>query len=579
MSFGYGDKAGGEVRVDKKYTVEKILEFPFSEIKERGISKKTCEHFGIRTEFSEQTGKPVAHWFPYTDQDTGEIIGFKGRDLTKDKKEKYHFIVVGNVTPEKAALFGTNCGNSSGGKKVFITEGEYDCAASYEVLKERNPKYNPTTLSIGFGTKNAVLHIGQKKNMQHLRKFSEIVLAFDNDFATQDERKRGIMRGKEATAAVYGLIPEILVAQLPDGKDPCQTLKEDGAEQLYWMLMKPIRFTPEGFIAFEDVRDKAIELPALGKPWPWPSLTKKTLGRRLGEGIYFGAGVKMGKSELLNKILEHITKTEVNSLGKPQKAACFKFEEQPDETIKKIAGKFFKKDFNNPEKIIFISQDGEEVDIWGNKIVDNSTYYTQEELVQAVDSVGPNLILYNNYGRCHWDELKGAIRHAVLVEHVEDIFIDPITRLTAGMSASEANEELERFADEISKMSQDLGFTYYCFCHLKAPAPPAKPHELGGKIYSSQFRGSRAMMQACHYMFGLEGNKDPDSPEKSQNTRYLVMLDDRKFGRTARIPLFYDKDTGDFIEPPDGFLEEDACQTLSEWYKMVGEGSTTQDFW
>ena len=41
--------------------------------------------------------------------------------------------------------------------------------------------------------------------------------------------------------------------------------------------------------------------------------------------------------------------------------------------------------------------------------------------------------------------------------------------MVQGMSASDVNMSLEKFSDEISKLSKDLGFTYYCFCHLKAP--------------------------------------------------------------------------------------------------------------
>lgn len=572
--MGYDFKTKNEPAVrggTVKYSIDDVKEYPCLAIPERNITQKTAEHFGVRTEIGEETGAPVAHYFPYTDIDTGEIIAYKRRDITKGKKDKGHFTVVGQMKIDRVSLFGTTSGNASGGKKVFCTEGEYDCMISHQCLKDRYPRANPTVLSIGFGTANAVHHIGQKKNTQFLKKFSEVVLAFDNDRATAEEKEKKIMKGVEATAAVYGLIPEVLVAQLPDGKDPCETYLEDGEEQLYWMLMKPVRFTPEGFVSYSEVRDKAIELPTIGKPWPWPSVTKKTLGRRLGEGIYFGAGVKMGKSVIADTLTEHIIKNEKNKLGEPQKVAMFKFEEQPDETLKKVAGKFYRKAFDNPEKIIFINAEGAEVDVWGNQIQNNETFFTHRELIDAVDSIGNQIILYNNYGRCNWDELKGAIRHAVLVEHVEDIFIDPITRLTAGMSASQANEELERFADEISKMSQDLGFTYYCFCHLKSPAPPSKPHEMGGKVFSSQFRGSRAMMQACHYMIGLEGNKDPEQPHKVQNTRYLCILDDRKFGRTARVPLFYDEDTGNFDEPPKGFLEDDSIQTLTDWYSRVPE--------
>ena len=874
----------GETYKVSKETLEDIFKLPYLAIEARGITAKTAKHFGIRTALDEKTQEPIAHYFPYTSK--GEVTGFKKRDLTLNKSDKGHFTSVGKTGVEHD-LFGTLAGNATGGKKVWITEGEYDAAICWQVLKENASSYNPTVLSIATGTASAAKNIGQKHNMKYLRKFSEIILAFDADSATPQEKSKGIKKGREATDDVYGLIPDIKVAPFLDGLDPCEMFDEQGQDQLYWALMKPIQYTPEGFIKYSDVREKALEMPKLGRPWPWDSLTKKTLGRRLGEGIYIGSGVKMGKcfqkgtkirmadgsvrnvedikngdsvmgldslprkvsnthkgvdnlyevkqtygrnytvnsqhllvlkdsgnkgnivirpcedlykaygdcnylrdlkgfhvgvdypvqpvpicaytlgvwlgdgsrndnrvtlnledsgyilpmckediskfnsskagtyegcilkwksyftgfngikkipdnyllnsreirlkvlagwidtdgykhasnsyeiltkdyslavsgqslvrslglkvcvrsvekgitatgfkgtyyrliisgdltscpiqvprkqcltlptkdstrtgvkiwhkgqgeyfgfevdkdhmflledytvvhnSEFANKVIEHITTTEKDSNGNPQKVAVFKFEEQPDETLKKIAGKFFKRDFVNPERVVFIGEDGTEIDVWGNPISNRSLFFTQEELEEAIDSIGENLILYNNYGRCHWAELKGAIRHAVLVEDVKDIFIDPITRLTAGMTPSEANTELETFADEISKMSQDLGFTYYCFCHLKAPTPPAKPHEMGGKIYSSQFRGSRAMMQACHYMLGLEGNKSDEIPTKQRNTREIVILDDRKYGRVGRIKLFYDEETGDFLEPPLGFLDSEEIQTLSEWY-------------
>lgn len=561
-----------------KEKVEDIKKLPSLEIESRGITEKTAKHFGIKVAVSPEDGEThIAHYFPYTKN--GEIVGYKKRDLTKSKKEKFHFTTVGEQGVD-CQLFGTSCGNATGGKKIWITEGEYDAAICWQVLKDKWPRSNPTVVSIGSGTANAVKNIGQKTNMRYIKQFNEIILAFDSDKATKDERERGIRKGKDAVDEVYGLIPDIYIADFPDDKDPCDLFNDIGSEQLYWLLMKPINYTPEGFVKYEDVREKALELPKMGRNWPWPTMTKYTLGRRDGEGIYIGAGTKMGKSEFANKLIEHITTTEKDINGNPQKVAVFKFEEQPEETLKKVAGKFFKKDFVNPERVVFINSEGKEVDVWGEEIKNREIFFTQEELREAIDSVGNNLILYNNYGRCHWEELKGAIRHAVLVEHVKDIFIDPITRLTAGMSASDANTELETFADEISKMSQDLGFTYYCFCHLKAPPPPAKPHEMGGKVFSSQFRGSRAMQQACHYMIGLEGNKDPEIEHKIQNTRYIKILEDRKHGRTGIVTLFYDVETGDFSEPPKGFMESE-YQTLREFYEAYPngyDGGNTEDF-
>lgn len=540
----------------KEETMEEVLKLPILAIPDRGITKETAEHFGIRSALDESTGEVCAHYFPYTFN--GELVGFKKRDFRYPKFHKFHFQTIGTQS-YKCDLFGTDAGNKTGGKKVYITEGEYDAAITWQTLKKRHGSSNPTVLSISNGTAAAVLNIGQKGNRVYLKKFTDIVLVFDNDKATQEEREKDkIMKGQDAVSAVYGLIPEILVADLLEDYDPCDMVREGLEEQLYWACVKPKSFTPDGFVKYAQIEKKAKELPQLGKPWPWPSLTKLTLGRRLGEGYYIGAGVKIGKSEFVNKFCEHVKVTE----GK--KVALFKFEEEPEITCKKVAGKIYKKDFTNPEKVIFVQEDGTLLDVYGNKIPENKRgYFTPEELEKAVDEVGDNLIYYNNYGACSWDVVKGAIRHAVLVEGVEDVILDPISRMVQGLSPSDTNTALEVFADEISKMAKDLGFTYYCFCHLKAPEN-GKPHERGGKVLSHQFTGSRAMMRSCYYMLGIERNKDPSLPSKEQNTSLFVLLEDRKYGRSGQFPVFYDIDTGDYAEPPEGFLDSD-CQKLNDW--------------
>lgn len=553
----------GAYKVAKKWsteqeeTVEDVLKCPIMAIPERHISLQAAEHFGIRTAVSEKDGKtPVAHYFPYTLD--GVVVGFKKRDLTKPKLQDGHFSAVG-FQSVKCDMFGVDAANKTGGKKLFVTEGEYDCVVLWDVMKARYPSANPNVVSISNGTNNAVLNMGQKNNQSFIKKFSECVLVFDADQATQEEReKKKIMKGKDAVAAVYGLMPDIMVADLPDEYDPCDMVKEGMAEQLYWAAMKPKSYVPDGFVKYDTIRDKAQELPKLGRPWPWPSFTRLTLGRREGEGYYFGAGVKQGKSELVNKLTEHVINEENGRI------ALFKFEEEPEITCKKVAGKMFKKDFTNPEKVIFYNDDGEIVDIYGKPIHDVSRgYFDQETLNNAVDAVGDKIIYYNNYGACSWNAVKGAVRHAVLVEGVKDIVLDPISRMVQGMTSAEANTELERFADELSKMAKDLGFTYYCFCHLKSPdSGPA--HERGGKVLSSQFTGSRAMMRSTYYMVGLERNKDPELSEKERNTSYLVILDDRKYGRTGIVTLFYDADTGDYVEPPEGFLES-SCERISQF--------------
>jgi len=277
---------------NKQETVGDVLKYPIKSIPDRGIDLKTAEHFGVRTAVSEYDGKtPIALYFPYTDK--GEIVGFKKRDLTKPKKERGHFTSVGRVDIE-CDLFGMNCANSTGGKKVWVCEGELDTLIAWQAIKEKDGRGNPNVLSIGLGTSNAMRHIAHKPNMVYLKKHPEIIITFDNDTVSPEEKARGIKRGKEATRDVHDLIPEAMVVSLPDGFDPCDMYQQHGSEQLFWCLMKPIPYTPEGFVTFADIRDDAIKMPELGRPWPWPSMTKKTLGRRDGEGYFIGAGVKMG---------------------------------------------------------------------------------------------------------------------------------------------------------------------------------------------------------------------------------------------------------------------------------------------
>lgn len=283
------ENTGGQLY--KEETVDEVNNYPILAIPERGISKEAAEHFGIRTKLSQRDGlTQEAHYFPYSLE--GKIVGYKKRDLTVPKQQKKpisHFSAVG-FQSVACDMFGTTSGNKTGGKKIWITEGEYDCAILWQVIKDRYPKANPTVLSISNGTASAVQNLGQKQNQKFLSKFEEVILAFDADKATEAEKANKIMKGRDATAAVYGLMPHIKVAAIPDDLDPCDMFAQGLAEQLYWAAMKPIEYVPEGFRVYDQFKDKAHELPVLGKEWPWPSMTKLTLGRRKGEGYFIGAG-------------------------------------------------------------------------------------------------------------------------------------------------------------------------------------------------------------------------------------------------------------------------------------------------
>jgi twinkle protein len=81
---------------------------------------------------------------------------------------------------------------------------------------------------------------------------------------------------------------------------------------------------------------------------------------------------------------------------------------------------------------------------------------------------------------------------------------------------------------------------------------------------SYQFTGSRAMMRSTYYMWGIERNKDPDLSEKERNTSKIVLLEDRKYGRSGYFSVYYNPVTGDYLEPPEGFLGSD-CDIIENY--------------
>lgn len=283
-------KGGSNEVTYSKETVEEINELGSAAIHERRLPQKALEEFGVKVAFSQEDGTTIeAVYFPYKDKH-GKVTGYKKRDFTKPKEHKYHFTTVGSVSGDNM-LFGYR--PNKPGKNVYCVEGEFDQLATWWALVSGSNKegFDPQVVSLPLGTGNAVKCIGADHNKKMLDNYQQIVLGFDNDEATAEERKKKIKKGKEATEDITALFPtKARVANFKDLKDPSDFLAHKRKEDLYWCLMKPEEFKPDGFVDVEDVFEEATALPRMGKEWPWPSLTKATYGRRPGEGYYWGAG-------------------------------------------------------------------------------------------------------------------------------------------------------------------------------------------------------------------------------------------------------------------------------------------------
>ncbi len=499
---GYTKAADGkeyEKEVElSKLTVPDIKKYNYSDITERGISASTCKKYGVRTSVDTSTGEVDSHYYPISLG--GKLVAYKQRVVDGKK----FFSIGESLKGEKPELFGQVAMGGSG-KKLLITGGELDAMCAYQMMQGSKYAKNIKAVSLPAGENVK----GVADNLKWVMQFEEVLVYMDMDAA-----------GRKAAGAIAELIGNKAKVMATSAKDACDMFKAGKQEEFISAIFNAQGYKPEGFVTVDDVYEAATKMPTWGRSWPWPSLTKLTYGRRDGEGTYFGAGVKMGKSEAVNEIVHHITQVEGG------KVAIFKLEEDPAMTVRKLAGKICGKAFHKP--------DGD---------------FTQAELKKGVDKVRDSgIVMFNSYGFTEWDKLKSAIRHAVLVDGCKDIIIDPLTRLTSGMTASDANTQLEQVADEISKLAKDIGFHYMFFCHLKAPTN-GKPHEEGGKVHSNQFTGSRAMMRAAYYFIGIQRDKSPDLEDEVRNMSTFVLLEDRAFGNSGQFLVNYNKETGDYLEP------------------------------
>lgn len=482
--------------------LNEISHFLCRSLPDRGLRDDVMSRYGVKVGVSEVDGEsPALHYYPYTKD--GELKAYKVR-LVENKR----IWSVGDQSD--VDLFGWDLAISAGSKKLFITEGELDAMSLYQIMTDhvkgtQYEKYSPAVVSVPHGAGSAARDI--VRNIKKIREhFKEIVLVFDMDEA-----------GKKAVEDVMRIMPDALVASLP-AKDVNECLTQGRSKACYnacvFNAQKPKNTR---IVAVSEVAEKARQPVEWGFSWPYKKLTELTRGIRLGETYYLGAGVKLGKSELLNDLAAWCIKEH------QWKIFVAKPEEANHRTLQGVVGKVVNKIFHDP-KIPF----------------DN------EAFDKGLEVVADKLFMLNLYQELTLEGIKTDVR-AAAQEGCKAVFIDPITVLSNGLSAADANTMLQKLAQELAQIAMDLNIVIFMFCHLKAPEA-GPPHERGGAVQSYQFAGSRAMMRSAHLMLGLEGNKDPDLPDEERNMRSIVVLENRMSGETGRISLFYDKHTGAFNE-------------------------------
>lgn len=511
----YHDKPAGyepkvHVKTDEEIAAElaDISECPIVELPERALKLAALTHFGIRAGFDQVNGDAIASYhFPYYEGD--KLVAYKNCLKELNAKGKKTMWSTGSI--KNADLFGWRQAIESGSRKLFITEGEFDAAALWSIIKrqQQGTQYaneTPAVVSLKSGASSAL--DGITKNIDAIRQyFQEVVLVFDKD-----------KQGDKAVDEVVKNYPEFKVASLPK-KDANECLQKGFVKAAFNAVMFKAKSNKNTRLVWgRDLVALARTPPEMGRSTPFPTLTKKLRGWHDGKVYYIGAGVKMGKSELMNCIADW----DMRVHGR----LCFaaKPEEANIKTFQMLAGKAVGQIFHDPDRP-----------------------FDFDAYDKAAEIIADKICMLDLYQHMSWETVQADIRLAAAAG-CKTVFIDPITNFTVGISSGEANDLLIKIAADLAVIAKDLNITIFVFCHLKAPGEGKLPHERGGAVLSTQFAGSRGMMRSCHYMIGLEGNKDPDLPINARNKRVLSILEDREFGVSARIPIYWDAHTSLYQE-------------------------------
>lgn len=469
----------------------------YEALPKRGLTEETCRHFGYqigelpyKDDATDTWLKKKAHIAPYYKD--GVLVAQHFRDSKKEFPWR--------GTSKGVELFGQHLWRD-GGKKVVITEGEIDAMTVSQLQGNKWP-----VVSIPCGVKSAARSI--KDNLEWLERFDEVILMFDMD-----------VQGHEATMECAPLFTpgRCKVASLPL-KDANEMLKKGRGAEVVAAIWGAKAYRPDGIQSVADLFEEAIKDIEWGTAWWLDALTQLTYGRRKGECYAFGAGTGIGKTDWFTQSISY----DANVLGLT--VGLLYLEQPPVETLRRVAGKLTGKVMHVPGKA------------------------TVEERREAMTRLRDDdrIHFYNSTGAAPWETIKAKIRFMVVALGCTSIYLDHLTALVAG--AEDERKALDAIMAELAALALELNVFVHFISHLTRPPSSMKPHEEGGRVKQSQFRGSNAIGMWSHFMFGLERNTQ--GTEEADKVTTFRVIKDRYTGQATGklIYLGYDVDTGLLFE-------------------------------
>lgn len=463
-SYGKGD---GQVE-EKSFmneTFNQVVAVPIAN-SIRGISPSTYKEYSYGKD--DKGNHLINHY-----DSNGNIVAQKIRYPDKT------FSWTGNA--KEAVPFGMNKWRS-GGKRIYITEGELDCLSIAEAVKCKYP-----VISINNGAAAAAKDL--KKHIEFLDTYEEIVLWFDNDEP-----------GKKATQQVASLFKpgKVYTCSTTEYKDANELLQAKGVAAVLKEYYELKRLTPDGIVNASSISfDELTSLDVVHSYMtPYHAINTKLKGVRKGELLTIVAGSGLGKSTLTRELAYDLLMNKELTIG------------------------YVALEENNRRSAL------------GFMGIDMNTSLHLQETLEATPKdklqesynkvIGSNrLYLYNHFGSLDSDNLMSKLRYLAVGSDCDFIILDHISIVVSGLEDMGDNERrtIDVLMTKLRSLVEETGVGMIIVSHLKRPQG-GKGHEDGLETSLSHLRGSASIGQLSDGVVGLERNQQGDTPDVA-NVRIL----------------------------------------------------------
>lgn len=508
---------------NSKLDLREIMELPSVELKDRGIRQEIVERFGVKVSFDQTDGTTIdKHYYPVHTQQ-GELTGYKIREV-KTKS----FLSIGKT--KDCALFGQN--GCSVNRKLFVTEGEVDAMALYQILldgmqpKFREKGYTPSVVGVTKGAQGGATQLLQSQDF--LKKFTEIIIVFDSDQAGRE--------GAEKIAK--SLDHKVLIADLPE-KDVCDMLMSGKERELYRICLSEARaYEPDGIVNASDAWDRYKDRKS-AECYPYPeafaTLNEKTYGYRYGSVVTVTSGSGMGKTQFIREVMYDVLQTT------EEKIAYIALEEDIGDTMEGLMAIHLNKRINLPD--VDVSEE-EEREAFKNLFGDG------------------RVELYDHFGGMDDSDLFSRIKYFNTYLGCRVFALDHLS-IVISETADEGDERrrIDAVMTKLAKIAKELDVVIFLVVHLRK-AQQGKSFEEGHVPTSDDLRGSGSIKQLSWDVIALARNQQEEDPIK-RNTTGIHVLKCRFSGKTGKAGwALYDENTGRMKHSEDPDLTDEFQEIL-----------------